>query len=90
MGLTYLKDKPEGTSFSYAYVEDADGNLVKVSLDNIKSLLGVKYEDIEITLLANNWTISEDESYYYQPIEILNSTANSRIDLQATPSQIIQ
>lgn len=42
MGVAYMKDKPTSDSFVYAYVEDASGNLVKVSLDTLKDKLGTE------------------------------------------------
>lgn len=39
MGSVNIHSKPEAESFKYAFVEDAEGRLVKVSFDNIKRLL---------------------------------------------------
>lgn len=39
MGTININNKPEGESFKYAYMEDAEGNLVRISLDNIKRIL---------------------------------------------------
>lgn len=39
MGTVNIHSKPEAESFRYAFTEDADGKLVKVSFDNIKKLL---------------------------------------------------
>lgn len=39
MGTTNIINKPEADSFKYSFVEDADGKLVKISLDNIKKIL---------------------------------------------------
>lgn len=91
MAVIYLKDKPEAESFSYAYVEDAEGKLVRVAINNIKKVLGlVEPFDAEVTLLASNWTLSENGAYYMQPVTIEGTTENSRVELQATPDQIIQ
>lgn len=91
MGVIYLKDKPETESFSYAYVEDSEGKLVRVATNNMKKVLGlVEPFDAEITLLAANWTLSENGAYYMQPVTIEGTTENSRVGLQATPDQIIQ
>lgn len=91
MGVIYLKDKPETESFSYAYVEDVEGKLVRVSISNMKKVLGlVEPFDAEVTLLADNWTLSENGAYYIQPVTIEGTTENSRVELQATPDQIIR
>ena len=91
MGVVYLKDKPEADSFSYAYVEDAEGNLVRVSLTNIQKALQVSASKrVEITLTTSGWTISEDGEYYTQPIELASATTNSKVILDPTPAQIIQ
>lgn len=91
MGVVYLKDKPEAESFIYAYMEDADGNLVRISIENIKKVLRINTSnDTEITLTMAGWTLSEDGSCYTQEIKIMDSTENSRVDLQPTPAQIIQ
>lgn len=39
MGTININNKPEGESFKYAYMEDAEGKLVRISLDNIKRIL---------------------------------------------------
>lgn len=44
---------------------------------------------IEITLLTTDWTASADGSYYTQTITIENSTADTKVDLQPTPEQVI-
>lgn len=91
MGVVYLKDKPEAKSFSYAYVEDAEGKLVRVATEDMKQVLGlVDPIDTEITVLATNWTLSENGAYYEQPITLEGITANSKIELKATPEQIIR
>ena len=90
MGLIYLKDNPEAESFSYAYVEDATGALVRIPIEKIKALFGLAYTDIEITLLANSWVASDDASYFTQELTIDDSTAKTKVDLQATAAQIIQ
>ncbi len=91
MGVIYLKDKPEAESFSYAYVEDAEGKLVRVAIENMKKVLGlVEPFDAEVTLLAANWTLSENGAYYIQPVTIEGTTENSRVELQAAPDQIIR
>lgn len=48
MGTVNIHSKPESESFRYAFAEDAEGKLVKVSFDNIKRLL--------------NYISAEDES----------------------------
>ena len=91
MGVIYLKDKPEVESFSYAYVEDAEGKLVKVALENMKKVLGLLDPiETEIRLLADGWTLSENGAYYTQPVSIEGTTKNSRVELLATPDQIVQ
>lgn len=91
MGVVYLKDKPESNSFKYAYVETENGSLVKVSLENIKKVLRINTSiKVEVTLLLTGWTLSGDGTHYTQVIEINGSTANSRVDLEPTPTQIIQ
>lgn len=89
MAVIYLKDKPEAESFSYAYVEDADGKLVRVAIDNMKKALGlVEPVDASITLLADNWTLTDDGTYYTQAVTVEGVTEYSRVELQATPNQI--
>ena len=39
MGTVNIHSKPEADVFQYAFAEDIDGKLVKVSFDNIKKLL---------------------------------------------------
>jgi hypothetical protein len=91
MGIVYLKDKPESESFSYAYVEDADGNLVRVSKDKLKKELGIVDPfNAKITLLRDEWTIDEDSKYYFQPVILDEITLYSRVELLATPKQIVQ
>lgn len=91
MGLIYLKDNPEAESFSYAYVEDENGNLVRVALSNFRRALGIFDPiDTEITLLANSWTLCATGAYYTQPVTLEGITENSRVELRATPDQIVQ
>lgn len=91
MGVVYLKDKPEAKSFSYAYVEDAEGKLVRVATEDMKKVLGlVDPIDTEITLLAANWTLSENGAYYEQVINIDGITAKSVVSLRPTPEQVIR
>lgn len=91
MGATSINTKPEAESFSYAYVEDADGKLVRVAVENMKAVLGIAASvSVEITLYADAWTISSDETYYTQIVNIDGVTINSRVDLTPTPAQIIQ
>ena len=91
MGLIYARNKPEAESFSYAYVEAADGSFVRVSIDNIKKVLGINTTTSTIiTLTATDWVASADGSYFTQILTLDGSTENSRIDLQPTPAQIIQ
>lgn len=90
MGVIYLKDKPEVESFSYAYVEDAEGKLVRVALESMKKALGlIEPIETEITLLADGWTLSENGAYYVQPVSIEGITANSVVELRPTPEQAI-
>lgn len=44
---------------------------------------------VEITLTTANWIVSSDNTYWTQEITIENSTANSKVELQPTPDQII-
>ena len=90
MGSLFLKDKPVANSFSHAYVEDANGALVRIPIEDMKALLGLAFTDIEITLLANSWVASDDASYFTQELTIEDSTAKTKVDLQATAAQIIQ
>lgn len=91
MGVVYLKDKPEADSFSYAYVEDAEGKIVRVTIDVIKKMLGlVDPIETEITLLSDHWTISNSGAYYTQPVVIEGITKNSKVELLATPDQMIR
>lgn len=91
MGTVYLKDKPESDSFSYAYVEDADGKLVRVAISNMKKVLGlIDPIATEITLMSDNWTLSENGSYYTQSVTIEGTTANSRVELLTTPDQLVR
>ena len=39
MGTVNIHSKPEAETFKHAFAADAEGNLVKVSLDSIKKLL---------------------------------------------------
>lgn len=91
MGVIYLKDKPEVESFSYAYVEDAEGKLVRVALESMKKVLGLLDPiETEITLLADGWTLSENGAYYIQPVSIEGLTRKSVVDLRPTPEQTIK
>lgn len=91
MGTVNMKNKPEAESFSYAYVEDAGGNLVKVAITDIKRVLGVATStSVNVTLNSALWKASEDGTYYTQELTITGVTAKSRIDLNPTPEQIIQ
>ena len=90
MADIYLNSKPVTNSFAYAYVEDRDGKLMRISLDDIKVLLGSGYVDGEITVVAAHWVESENGEYYTQEVAVPTATANSRIDLDPSPEQIIQ
>lgn len=94
MAEVYMKDKPEADTFAYAYVEDAEGKLVRISLDKLRTLVGStggsEFITTEIVLPAINWVASDDGIYYTQPVQMTNVTVNSRIDLQPTPTQILQ
>lgn len=91
MGLIYAKNKPEADSFSYAYVETADGSFVRIAVDNIKKVLGINTStETTVTLLAANWVSSSDGTYFTQALTIENSTTKSRIDLEPTPAQYIK
>lgn len=91
MGLVYMKDKPEAESFQYAYVEDADGNLVRVAVENMKATLGiVDPMDVKITLDADGWVLSADAAYYTQELTIDGATVNSKVELQPTIDQLVQ
>ena len=91
MGLIYMKDNPEAESFSYAYGEDSEGNLVRVARSNFRKALGI-FDPIEteITLLANEWVLCDAGTYYTQPVTIEGTTRNSRVELLATPEQLVQ
>ena len=90
MGVIYLKDKPEVESFSYAYVEDAEGALRRVAIDKMKLALGIiEPFDANITLLADNWVLSENGKYYTQFVTIDGTTAKSVVELRPTPEQAI-
>ena len=90
MAEVYLNQKPVTESFSYAYVEDANGKLVRVSLASLKVLLGVGYIDGSLTVKADSWIPSDDGTYFTQEVALPNITANSKIDLDPMPEQIIQ
>lgn len=90
MADIYLNRKPVAESFAYAYVEDVDGKLVRVSLDDIKTLLGSGYIDGELTVNAANWIKSADGGYYTQTVLVPSATSNSRINLDPSPEQLIQ
>lgn len=86
-----LSSKPEAESFLYAYVEDADGNIRKIAVNNMRAVLGIATSNaIEITVYADDWVASDDETYYTQIVDIDGITMNSRVDLTPTPAQIIQ
>lgn len=59
MGTVSIHSKPESDNFKYAFVEDAEGKLVKVSLDNIKKLLNYISADDSSELVS--WISSSDE-----------------------------
>lgn len=91
MGVIYLKDKPEVDTFSYAYVEDVEGNFRRVTLENMRKALGLLDPiETEITLLAANWVLCDTGAYYTQPVTIEGTTENSRVELLATPDQIVR
>lgn len=99
MGVIYLKDNPEAESFSYAYVENAYGELVRISLVSLINLLGNASGGGggnttvflgEVTLPKANWVESEDGTYYTQNVVIEGVRSISKIDLQPTAVQIIQ
>lgn len=90
MADIYLNRKPVTNAFTYAYVEDADGKLMRIALDDMKVLLGVGYIDGTITVLTDNWTASADGTYYTQELVVPNATQNSRINLDPSPTQLIQ
>lgn len=90
MADIYLNSKPVSESFAYAYVEDSDGKLVRIALDDMKLLLGSGYVDGEITVVADSWVESENGEYFTQSVAVPNATVNSRIDLDPSPEQIIQ
>lgn len=90
MADIYLNSKPEAESFTYAYVENEEGKVVKITVDNMKMLLGVGYIDGEITISSTGWTVSDDGTYYTQVIAVPNASTNSRVDLNPSPTQIIQ
>lgn len=90
MADIYLNSKPVSESFAYAYVEDSDGKLVRIALDDMKLLLGSGYVDGEITVVAASWVKSENGGYFTQSVAVPNATVNSRIDLDPSPEQIIQ
>lgn len=92
MAEVYMKDKPEADSFSYAYVEDVEGKLVRISVEKMREVLGITKASFtaEITLKADGWILSEDGSYHTQGVIIDGIGINSKIDMQATPQQIIE
>lgn len=94
MGIFYLKDKPEADSFSYAYVETAEGSFIRVSKENMKKALGlIAPIDTEITLLASNWALCDTGAYYTQLVTLeegITITANSKVELRPTPDQVVQ
>ena len=90
MADIYLNSKPVTANFSYAYVEDPDGKVKRISLENLKMLLGVGYVEGVITVLADNWIASDDGTYYTQEVTMPNITNISKIEWDATPEQLIQ
>ena len=47
------------------------------------------YRMATITLLNADWEKSEDGTYYLQSVTIPSTTANSKVDLQPTPEQLV-
>ena len=58
MGTVNIHSKPEADVFQYAFAEDIDGKLVKVSFDNIKKLLNYISADDSSSLVS--WMESID------------------------------
>lgn len=92
MAEVYMKDKPEAESFAYAYVEDSAGKLVRISLANLKEVIRLSEAPISVNLdlLEASWVASSDGTYYTQSPTIEAGTANSKVDLNPTPEQIIE
>lgn len=85
-----LTNKPNTTILNNAgaHMEVLYSVDLKTYLDDFTgNILGRK---MEVTLLANNWTVSDDGYYFTQEIAVPNVTVNSKIDLQPTPEQMIQ
>ena len=51
--------------------------------------LNPNYRATIISLTQAKWSESEDGTYYMQPVTIASATANSRVDLQPTPEQLV-
>ena len=47
------------------------------------------YRVATISLPSAEWSESEDKTYYQQPVTIPSTTANSKVDLQPTPEQLV-
>ena len=58
MGVAYLKDKPVADEFSYAYVEAADGSIVKIAVEKMKEALGVNRGLVSTTDKDGNVVVS--------------------------------
>lgn len=91
MGVVKLSSKPEANSFAYAYVEDVDGKIVRVSVEKLKAVLGIAASTtVDIPIYTRGWVESSDGTYYTQIVDVPGATINSRVDLTPTPDQIIQ
>lgn len=44
---------------------------------------------VEVTLTANGWVESQDQTHFTQDVVIPNVTANTKIDLQPSPEQLV-
>lgn len=56
----------------------------------IKDLLASShYKMTTITLPSADWRKSGDGTYYLQPVDIPETTENSKVDLQPTPEQLV-
>lgn len=69
----------EGLTFAW--------EIIKKYIDDV--IANSTYRATTITLLKADWTESKEGTYYLQPVTIPETTANSKVDLQPTPEQLV-
>lgn len=75
MEVVYMKDKPEAESFAYTYVEDSNGALVRVSLENLKKLLNF-ITSSEMDKKINELSVSVTQEYTEADTNVYNKASN--------------